>query len=119
MHAEFLSNVTEFSNAAKEEFKLSFVEIAFTIHDVLLSDPTCEEIINQAEEQFGLSSPFNSAYKLDAIIRKVGRQKASELSTWALRALIDLMVHEHYRTDDLSVSAMLGKAKAAGGKRSD
>ena len=60
-----------------EKMTEGFVDSAKTVYERLLKDPVAGDIVWQCEEHFGKDTPWNSVYKMEAVVKKCGRHPGS------------------------------------------
>lgn len=83
-----------------------FLETAMKVWDRLLSFPECRQVVLEAENEFGKGTPFDSVYKLEAIIQKA---KTPSLSAWCLEHIIDLVRNKKTTAPEFAVRTMTGR----------
>lgn len=71
----------------------------------------------QADEAFGRRTPWDSIYKLEAVVNKSGKdgQKAEKME-WILAMINDAVVNKVVGPGELSISALTGKGRGNGNK---
>lgn len=89
----------------------AFIDNALTVHNRALSLPVVKDAVLQMDSDHGHSSPFNSVYKMYAIIKRAG--DASKI-TWCFLALADLVKSKLLSPLDVTVRALQGNANAKG-----
>jgi hypothetical protein len=78
----------------------SFVDVSLTLESRVLSNPKAAAAINYAEDEYGLSGPFNSVYKMQAV---VNRAKTPSLIDWTFTCLVDMLRMGQLDIGDFSV----------------
>lgn len=78
----------------------------------MLSKPSAQALILEAEETFGKRSPFDSIYKLESIIRK--SKHCIDRIMWCLSYIIDSCLNQHVRPGEYTLANLSGKGKKDG-----
>ena len=87
-------------------------ECAFLVYERLLSVPALAAIIDKTEETLGKKTPWDSAYKLDALARFVGKTSVkanADNAAWCLESVLDLILDNHASAGEFSVRNLTGK----------
>jgi hypothetical protein len=99
----FLSHVKLATNS--DAISVAFVDSSLTIHDRILGNAACQKVLLSLDSEFGLQSPLNSVYKLQALIDRAKTQPAIE---FVLSSLMDSLKMGTIETGDFSVKKLKG-----------
>ena len=96
-----------------EKITVGFVDSALTVWDRLLADPVCRQLIMQTEDHWGKRTPWDSVYKLEAVIKKRGRPGEVALGNlrWSLSAVTDTILNETSVPQFFTVRMLQGKGQ--------
>ena len=92
-----------------EKVTESYVDCAMTVHQRALSVPEVRAIVFEAEDRFGVNTPFDSLYKIESIIK---RAKSAENIHYVCDYIYSNFQQEQLTT--ISVRDLTGKGH--GGK---
>ena len=101
-------------SAASEEITDSFVDMALTISQRLLSNQSIRQALIEADQEFSTRNPLDSTTKLQTIINKGG--KDTEKIEWCVLLLLDLHASGALRYDQIGLRALQGGSTRTGGK---
>lgn len=107
---DFEANVT-FSaqgRATHDKFTLTLVQTALSIWDNLVSKPEFQTIL-LAQDNDPTVHVWDSVYKLEAVLRKVGRDRDERKLKWLLSYLVHEIKWNSLTPGELSVAALSGK----------
>lgn len=93
-----------------EQFSPAFIDDSLTVYQRALSKEPIRAAVTLCDQEYGHQSPFNSVYKMAAIVKKA---VSSEKIEWAYLAVTDLVRGGLLNHDDLSVRSIQG----SGGQR--
>jgi len=94
-----------------ESLSDAFIDNALTVYNRALNLPVVKDAVVLMDSEHGHMSPFNSVYKMYAIIKRAG--DASKI-TWCFLALTDLVKSKLLGPQDVSVRSLQGSATAKG-----
>ena len=95
--------------------KVAYVDAVFTVHARLLTVTGYSALVQWPDENF--EPPiFPSMYKFDAIVE---RRTTSENSRYGVAGIIDMVVHQHAPTGELSVRQLTGQVLLGGKSKLD
>ncbi len=99
-----------------ESINVAFIDAAMTVWDRMCQDDECRTMLLQAEDRWGKQTPWDSVYKLEAVIKKCGRPGpiATRNIRWTLAAIEDLILDHQCVPGQLSVRALSGKGHSGG-----
>ena len=69
-----------------EKFSTSFIDAALTVDDRLLAIAAVKGVLEWWDQELGLAGPFNSVWKLEAVVHKA---KTAAKIQWAIMSLSD------------------------------
>lgn len=101
-------------SAASEEITDSFVDMALTISQRLLSHQSIRQALIEADQEFSTRNPLDSTTKLQTIINKAGKDTAK--LEWCVLLLLDLHASGALRYDQIGLRALQGGGTKNGGK---
>jgi hypothetical protein len=102
------------NNAFKDDddgISFEYVKKCVAVYDDMLSHPKVAALIEEAERNFGMGSPFNSVTKLYHMALKA---KGKTTLLWAINGIIDMVNSKQMDARELSVRTIQGSGK--GGK---
>ena len=99
-----------------ESITTSYIDAALTVYDRLLSIDEAKAIVLDAEERWGVKSPWDSVYKLEAVIKKCGRAspQTTKKLLWVLGCVTDTVLYLELSPGQISVRALSGKGQPGG-----
>ena len=97
----FLNSV-QFASSS-EKMSASFVDAALTIESRILTSNSAKHILNDMDNQYGITGPLNSVYKLQAIIN---RARTPGLIEWSLTSLADSLAMSFLEPGDFSIKKL-------------
>ena len=77
--------------ATSEEVSVGFVDSVILVWGAILRHAALRQLLVAAEERFGKSTPFDSVYKLEAVVHKADRDVDKIM--WELMGIIDLVLN--------------------------
>lgn len=95
-----------------EDVTDSFVDMAMTIDNRMLSNPEIAKTLMQSENDFMSHTPFNGVSKLQAIISKA---RSPEKILWAVQSIHDMCLND-MKGEQVSLRYLQGTQSGAGGK---
>ncbi len=95
-----------------ETITITFVDAAVTVYNRALSVPAIRCLLDQAEIEFGVKTPFSSIYTIEAIIKRASHQ---EMIEWAVASILHMIKEEHCSVTDIGVRGITGKGTNAKG----
>jgi len=93
--------------ASPEKVTHGFVDSANVVWEGILRHVALRQLVVAAEEQFGKSTPFDSVYKLESIVRKADRDIDKVM--WQLSGIIDLVLNQDMGPKDFSLGLLTGR----------
>ena len=107
--AMYAANVQQ--SPGSEPLSDAFIDNALTVYNRALSIAVVKDVVTQMDSDHGHSSPFNSVYKMYAIVKRAG--DASKI-TWCFLAIVDLVKAKLLGPADVTVRSLQGTANAKG-----
>ena len=103
------------TSVMSEKIPVSYIDTVLTVYERLLSIEEAREIVLDAEERWGVKSPWDSVYKLETIVKKCGRPspQTTKKVMWVLEFANDTMLDSGGPLP-LSVRALSGKGHPGG-----
>ncbi|CAK0886121.1 unnamed protein product, partial [Prorocentrum cordatum] len=96
-----------------EAISPGMVDASMTVWNRLLCDPECRSVVMEAESFWGKHTPWDSVYKLEAVVKKVGRSDTSFTNArWILHAVSDEIKNGTHHQSYFSVRMLSGKGQA-------
>ena len=93
--------------ASSEKVTHGFVDSANVVWECMLRHVGLQQLVVASEEQFGKGTPFDSVYKLEAIVRKADRD--IDAIMWQLTSIVDLVLNQEAAAKDFSIKVLTGK----------
>ena len=94
-----------------EPFSDSWIDEALTAFTRALCNDRVRNVIAWCDEAFGHSSPFNSVYKMSAVIKRAGTPEKIE---WVYLGITDAIRAGLLNCDDFSVRSLVGQGGTRG-----
>ena len=100
----------------KDPIGASFIDIALTLHNRVLSNPAAERLLLVMDGRPKTANPFNSVNKLQLILNRA--HKDEQLLLWFLHAIAHMVLHLNVPADhtDLTIHGLTGKNREPGSK---
>lgn len=89
----------------------AFIDEALTVFSRALSISTVRDAVAWCDEAFSHSSPFNSVYKMSAIIKRAGTPDKIE---WVFLGIVDLVRRGSLAKEDITFRALTGVSGSKG-----
>jgi hypothetical protein len=89
-----------------EALSTDWMKAALAVWSQLLSIPSVKELMLGSEEVFGKRSPFDSVYKLEAILRRVA---SNEAAVFVVQTMIDRALNPRMGSTAMNLANLTGK----------
>lgn len=89
--------------ASSEKMSAAVIDIALTIESRVLSIDACRAMLEEMDQRWGLRGPFDSVYKLQALINKA---KTPATIRWVMASLFDSLRMGILEVGDFSVKKL-------------
>ena len=101
------------TSVMSEKITAGYIDTALTVYDRILSIEQAAAIVLDAEERWGVKSPWDSVYKLEVVIKKCGRPspQTTKRLLWVLGFTTDAMLDLELSPGQLSVRSLSGKGQ--------
>ena len=109
IYKDYATNVN-FCKAGRgnsDTFSMNYVQVALTMWDNVLVKPHFRDTLLKAEEDD--NHIWDSLYKLEQVVRKVGRSRDEAKTLWLLRAVEFQITYSGVSSADLSINSLSGK----------
>jgi hypothetical protein len=107
--AMFAANVQQ--SPGTEPLSDAFIDNALTVYNRALNIPVVKDAVLQMDTDHGHASPFNSVYKMHAIVRRAGD---SAKITWCFLSIVDCIKAKLLGPADVTVRSLAGNATSKG-----
>ena len=96
-----------------EDVSESFVDASVTVHNRALGIDSIRQLVQNAEEKFGVKTPFRSIYTMDMVIK---RAETTPFIEWCVASIMHFLEEGSIRMSSLSQRELTGKGKGGKGE---
>ncbi len=100
-------------SADSEEVSAEYVTAVISVHERALSSDPVRGVVEALEQRYGMRSPFDSIYKMHALVKKVG--KNTPTLSWTFEMILDRIDAKVMSPRDFSMKALAGDSAGGGG----
>ncbi len=100
-------------SADSEEVSADYITAVISVHERALSLDPVRGVVEALEQRYGMRSPFDSIYKMHALIKKAGKNTAT--LSWTFAMILDKIDAKVMSPKDFSMKALAGDSAGAGG----
>ena len=100
-------------NELSEDVSESFVDASITVHNRALGIDSIRQLVHNAEEKFGVKTPFRSIYTLELVVK---RAETTPFIEWCVASIMHFLEEGSITMTSLSQRELTGKGKGGKGE---